>query len=312
MEGKNLTVDIDRHVELLEATDLGRRSLSSVDFGKKFDPGEWEPHQLKSGHRRGMMVFKNKRTHALRDSLPAGHEVGIDGQVQKESPSWHISAPTRPGVSEREWDEADSVRRMFTMLSADHFTTRIRRLFAVACARQVEGLMEPAGRYALTVAERYADGAATTKEAHDAGEAILHGSQFSGTSDVARANRAAFWCTQETGYVRNAHETAALAQAGVDTPADLQDLMVADERHRELLREIAGPYEPVTMHRKWLTPDVKALTKDAYDRRDLSAMHALSDALEEAGCDNPKLLNALRTATIIKGNWALDLVRGRR
>lgn len=76
-------MDIEREVELLDKTDLGRRSLSSVDFGKKFDPAEWKPHKLSRGPRKNTMVFRNERTNALRDTLPEGHEVRSGRVVKK-------------------------------------------------------------------------------------------------------------------------------------------------------------------------------------------------------------------------------------
>ena len=71
-----------------------------------------------------------------------------------------------------------------------------------------------------------------------------------------------------------------------------------------LLHEIVGnPFRPVTIPRHatpWLTPTVLSLAQAAYDERqpdgtlDPERLAVLSDALEEAGCDEAALLRHLR------------------
>jgi hypothetical protein len=56
----------------------------------------------------------------------------------------------------------------------------------------------------------------------------------------------------------------------------------------------------------WLSPDVRALARAAYDSRDWT-LPLLSDALEDAGCEDVKLLAHLRgPGPHGRGCWALD------
>ena len=68
----------------------------------------------------------------------------------------------------------------------------------------------------------------------------------------------------------------------------------------------------------WLTSDVLALAQAAYEHRlpsgtlDPYGLALLADALEEAGCDHPDILDHLRSpGPHVRGCWALDLVLGK-
>src|SRR5262249_31345590 len=88
----------------------------------------------------------------------------------------------------------------------------------------------------------------------------------------------------------------------------------------DLLRDIFGnPFCPVRCPPAWRTADVLALARAAYDERilpsgelDPQRLLILADALEEAGCANPEILNHLRgPGPHVRGCWALDLLTGR-
>lgn len=62
----------------------------------------------------------------------------------------------------------------------------------------------------------------------------------------------------------------------------------------------------------WLTSDVLALARQMYESRDFSAMPILADALQDAGCDNPDVLNHCREPGVhVRGCWVVDLVLGK-
>ena len=55
------------------------------------------------------------------------------------------------------------------------------------------------------------------------------------------------------------------------------------------------------------------LARGVYEERAFDRMPILADALQDAGCDNPDILNHLRdtNAAHVRGCWALDLVLGK-
>jgi hypothetical protein len=83
--------------------------------------------------------------------------------------------------------------------------------------------------------------------------------------------------------------------------------------HADLLRDIFGnPFRPVTFHSSWLTPTVLDLAKSIYDERAFDRMPILADALEDAGCNNPDILDHCRQpAEHAGGCWCLDLILGK-
>jgi len=89
----------------------------------------------------------------------------------------------------------------------------------------------------------------------------------------------------------------------------------------DLLRCIFGPlpFRHVTVTSGWLTRPIPSLAQAASDDRalpsgalDPARLAVLSDALEEAGCDDAELLGHLRSAgPHVRGCWALDLILGK-
>jgi len=86
-----------------------------------------------------------------------------------------------------------------------------------------------------------------------------------------------------------------------------------------LLRDVVGnPFHPVTLDPAWRTPVIRALATAAYEDRSLPSgvldpdrLAVLSDALEDAGCDNAEILSHLRGPwPHVRGCWALDLLLG--
>jgi hypothetical protein len=76
-----------------------------------------------------------------------------------------------------------------------------------------------------------------------------------------------------------------------------------------LLRDIFGnPFHAVTLDPSWLTSTVVYLAQQMYDSRDFSAMPILADALQDAGCENPKILEHCRgPRPHVKGCFVVDL-----
>ncbi len=80
-----------------------------------------------------------------------------------------------------------------------------------------------------------------------------------------------------------------------------------------LVRDIIGnPFHPITLDPAWLTPKVVHLAQQIYDNRAFVRLPALADALEEAGCDNPEILNHCRgPGPHVRGCWVVDAVLGK-
>jgi hypothetical protein len=87
-----------------------------------------------------------------------------------------------------------------------------------------------------------------------------------------------------------------------------------------ILRDIVGnPFRTATITSPWRTPTVADLATAAYGERvrnngrlDSDRLAVLSDALEEAGCDDEAILGHLRgPGPHARGCWVLDLILGK-
>ena len=87
-----------------------------------------------------------------------------------------------------------------------------------------------------------------------------------------------------------------------------------------LIRCLFGsPFRPASIDPAWLAPLVLDLAAVAFEERilpsgelDPDRLAVLSDALEEAGCDDEDILNHLRDpGPHVRGCWAVDLVLGK-
>src|SRR5207244_1694887 len=103
-------------------------------------------------------------------------------------------------------------------------------------------------------------------------------------------------------------------------PGDPSRLADAQREQLSLLHDIFGnPFRPVPLDPAWRTPTVVALAQAAYDNRimpagrlDPARLAVLSDALEEAGCQDADILGHLRSPGLhVRGCWALDLLLGK-
>jgi hypothetical protein len=88
----------------------------------------------------------------------------------------------------------------------------------------------------------------------------------------------------------------------------------AEESHSaSLIRDIFGnPFRPVTLDPRWQSETVVSLATGIYSDRAFDRMPILADALEDAGCDNPDVLNHCRgDGPHVRGCWVVDLVLGK-
>jgi hypothetical protein len=78
------------------------------------------------------------------------------------------------------------------------------------------------------------------------------------------------------------------------------------------VRDIFGnPFRPVAFSPEWRTDTALTLARQMYEAREFGAMPILADALQDAGCDNPDILDHCRgPGPHVRGCWVVDLVLG--
>jgi hypothetical protein len=223
---------------------------------------------------------------------------------------------TEPG-----WLSGDDPRRLMRQVwDRCHGEDRKLRLFAVACCRRIAPLI-PDGpcQAALEASARYAEGAATQDELARASEAAWNdpgrggpGPDTPGVSALAES--AALLASALPGYAGIIHTPDAVRRVVAAAGGD-----VAEEARAQcaLLRDVFGdlPDRPA-LRPDWLAWEggtVRMIARAIYDEERFGDLPVLGDALENAGCEEARLLAHCREPGLhARGCWLLDLVlRGR-
>ena len=222
--------------------------------------------------------------------------------------------------TEAEWQSGDpgTMLRCLVRLATDRgivfhmprlAVQRKLRLFYCACCRLRWDVLPAAGREAVEVVERYADGLATAKHlraARRSAEAVVRA-----TRPVWAAGGFApgAWDATTTAHlVVNAAEVHARLRAGSvpgGGPAGAAD-------QAALLRELfADPFRPVEIADRWLTGTVAALARVIHADRAFELMPVLGDALQDAGCESAAVLgHCYGPGPHTAGCWLVDRLAG--
>jgi hypothetical protein len=214
------------------------------------------------------------------------------------------------------------------------------RLFAVACCRLLfrKVRVHPWDEHQVSVAERYADGAASAEELREARgyppdnwllqlAAVPGGNPFIAMSEWSPSPRTAMhacWNAVELeSGITVADGTACNAAWGATVPGTVMpnDNGVSEARlvaelaiQCDLIRCLFGnPFRPSGIDPKWQTTSVVGLAQTVYTERAFAYLPILADALEDAGCCDQDLLGHLRgPGPHEKGCWAVDLILGKQ
>ncbi len=253
-------------------------------------------------------------------------------------------------MTEAEWAACTDPKPMQESLRTSGTPNeRKLRLLAVACCRRIRPLLvHEISRTCLVAAERYADGLASREElavVNEESERSLadawHG-PFAKWHEAWAAMAVDWACwvappdepAEPFTWFETEQVMAEAARAEADRKAyigppfgyESAGLDPDERRHQaDLVRESFGPrgFREVRSDPAWLAWNggtVVKLAQAAYEDRtmpegtlDRTRLAVLADALEEAGCDQPDLLDHLRgPGPHVRGCWALDLLVDRR
>jgi hypothetical protein len=211
-------------------------------------------------------------------------------------------------MTEEEWLHGTQPKKMLGFVRGKYSTRKFLLFSCASCRRVWDRVTDVRSRHAVETAERSTDGLASEM---DIEWARVGAEQARIPDDIhafdSRPSRAAYACLSDSAFAVN---DLLLANRG----------MAGRRSHASLLRDIFGnPFRPIFVDPACLTTDVVWLAQAAYDDRFLPSgelehdrLAVLSDALEEAGCTDPDLLDHLRgPAPHVRGCWALDLILGK-
>jgi hypothetical protein len=200
------------------------------------------------------------------------------------------------------------------------------RLFAVACCRQIWGMVPEEARDLVEAAERYADGL-TDKAGLLAAAARLERARDGGWGWPAwpRGLTAPWWAVQAAlaaAEVYKIHKFARWSQEDsrravrAASKFRKRDFLAHGRRQVTLMACIFGPegdapaVEPAWL--AWNNGTVRRMAESIYQERRWADLPILADALDEAGCDNRDILAHCRSGgEHARGCWVVDLLLGR-
>jgi hypothetical protein len=214
----------------------------------------------------------------------------------------------------------------------DKASDRKLRLFLCGCCRRIWNLMhDPSSQMAIEVAERFAAGesdeeelAVARRRAQEVSNAFWDTYRATGGFSDYVLYVSADAANLITGLlagpsVRRAASLAAYASSHI-TP----DKGLSEKAHQvALLRDIFdNPFRPVSLDHNWLRwkdGTIPRLAQVIYEDRELPSGHldrdrllVLRDALEDAGCSDPDILDHCRgPGPHVRGCWVVDLLLGK-
>jgi hypothetical protein len=191
-------------------------------------------------------------------------------------------------------------------------------LYAAACCRAHWHLLSSApSREAVEWAERFADG----EVPRDQKSALLRWLSEGAAMDAERqAARKPVEERMYRGVVQpwSLEVLATYFAHGLvvhDPTSPLDPTLSRYERLLSVpvLRDVFGnPFRPVTCSPSWRTDTAVTLARQMYESREFGAMPILADALQDAGCDEPAILDHCRQpGEHVRGCWVVDLVLGK-
>lgn len=205
-------------------------------------------------------------------------------------------------MTEVEWLAATDPMPMLAFLR-DKVSDRKLRLAACGfCRLKWVLLTDQASRAAVTVTEKYADGAATRQVLKKIRRAAYAQWRFPKLLAAWHAADLRAW----EGACASAESVAPRMGSDRDEPGMAEECVI--------LRDIFGnPFRPVAVDPSWLTSTVVSLAEGIYAERAFDRMPILADALMDAGCDNEEVLNHCRSDGVhVRGCWLIDLLTGRK
>jgi len=212
-------------------------------------------------------------------------------------------------MTEAEWLASHNPGVMATFLRkrqnqrARRGTARNRkhRLFACACCRSLWSWLSATDREVVDFAERYADGHGQHTDVWNRQKLVLNAAVLATLSlDSAVA----------VAMALNEHYFSSAQRAGDSHEAATEAFAQASSALASLLRDIVGnPFRPVTVDPTWQSNNVVGLAQAIYDDRAFDRLPILADALEDAGCTSPEILNHCRQpGEHVRGCWVVDLL----
>ena len=236
------------------------------------------------------------------------------GSRRYAAPSRGFTGSLKGGLpmTEAEWLTAVSPWGMLEYLEK-YVGSRKKNLFAAACVRRLWHLLPgPQCRQAVEMLERFVDGEVTSDELASARDAATaEGAARHPGSNQNSGIYATIAASHDDPEFTAAFAVDAMGWTQVGTSEAIS--RAEEQAQCDLLKDIFNnPFRPVAVDPHWLTSNVVDLARTIYEERAFERLPILSDALQDAGCENADILShCLSEGPHVKGCWVVDLLLGK-
>jgi hypothetical protein len=197
-----------------------------------------------------------------------------------------------------EWDESNDPEAMLDAV-AGRVPDRQLLLYTVGSCRLVGDRVPNLGVVAEMLeqaARGKLDGRDQRRGILETVTSVLSGDLFSWMGLALTQSEAGCWF-----LARQAGEILRSARGTDGEPAGTPAEQAA------LLRELLGnPFDPVIVRAEWRTEPVCRIAATIDDSRDFTLLPVLADALQEAGCTEPRLFDHCRGPILGAGSWLIE------
>jgi hypothetical protein len=214
-------------------------------------------------------------------------------------------------MTEAEWLSSNDPQKMLEFLRG-RASDRKSRLFAIAWSRKEWQLLsDDRSKKAVQIAEQYAEGSATVDVLDSAYDSAYEAAYDLDVPGLEPSHSRALYSA-----VNAAARKVSLLAFPAFGPESISSQI-------ETVRDLFGnPFRPVAILPavvSWNDARVARIAQTAYEERSLpegtldnDRLAILADALEEAGCTNPDVLNHCRQpGEHVRGCWVIDLILGK-
>jgi hypothetical protein len=190
--------------------------------------------------------------------------------------------------------------------TAEQIARKLCLFYCGCCRLRWDSLAGDEARDAVAVIERHADGRANRFQWQSA-------RQYAAAAERATRRR---WGWGNTPEQQNAASLAALVAAAAKARSGLCGGIIRSGCPVEVPTQVAllrdlfdNPFAPTAVNPEWFTTTVVGIARTIYASRSFDSMGVLGDALQDAGCDCPQVLDHCYNPGVhSRGCWLLDAV----
>jgi hypothetical protein len=244
-----------------------------------------------------------------------------------ETDEWQWLYEHRQVATEEDWFSCPNPGAILDYVN-QHDAASPRKFFlaGAACVRRIWNLLErPESRAAVEAAEQFADGYITREQLRAISFAAAVYDQWPANDPRSGAALAAgrlrhdirqnHGNAEETMYVLHDIPNVVALTAGAEGSDERAVARITEMRAiADIYRCVMGnPFRSIPFSHEWRTDTALTLARTMYEARDFGAMPILADAIQDAGCDQPAILDHCRDANQVhvRGCWVVDLVLGK-